>query len=520
MVTLKEIWSEDEKVLGCARSDILSKLPRRLSHSILKWAEISPHAPAVVGNASTLTYAALQQAVTESIEFLKSKGVRPGDRVMLVAENGIALMCLFVALSEMDAIAAVINARLSERELGLIQQDCDPRIVLFTTDDSTDAQAHGKRLGALADQLSFAKVATSTEFEASPETVHADPAEQVLAMIYTTGTTGSPKGVMLTHQNLSFVAFISGQLRGISPGDAVYGVLPMSHAFGLSAVCSAVLFGGGCIHLVSRFDAGKAIRTIAEKNLVGFLGVPTMFALMLEKLKDLPDWQAGKLRFMYSGGSPLDPDLKLRVEQQFGLPMHNGYGLTETGPTISQTRLYLPLDNCSVGYPLPGVETKVVSDTGEVLPANEVGELWVKGPNIMKGYFRKPEQTAEVLIDDWFNTGDLVSKDDTGAIHIAGRTKELIIRSGFNVYPPEVEAVLSSHPDVSLCAVLGEIVDGDEMIVAYVQLVAGRALKPAVLIDYARRTLSGYKIPGRIEILDQLPTAPSGKILKHQLKSI
>ena len=241
---------------------------------------------------------------------------------------------------------------------------------------------------------------------------------------------------------------------------------------------------------------------------------------MLEKLKDLPDWQAGKLRFMYSGGSPLDPDLKLRVEQQFGLPMHNGYGLTETGPTISQTRLYLPLDNCSVGYPLPGVETKVVSDTGEVLPANEVGELWVKGPNIMKGYFRKPEQTAEVLIDDWFNTGDLVSRDETGAIHIAGRTKELIIRSGFNVYPPEVEAVLSSHPDVSLCAVLGKIVDGDEMIVAYVQLVAGRALKPAVLIDYARRSLSGYKIPGRIEILDQLPTAPSGKILKHQLKSI
>ena len=177
MVTLKEIWSEDEKVLGCARSDILSKLPRRLSHSILKWAEISPHAPAVVGNATTLTYAALQQAVTESIEFLKSKGVRPGDRVMLVAENGIALMCLFLALSEMDAIAAVINARLSERELGLIQQDCDPRIVVFTTDDSTDAQAHGKRLGALADQLSFAKVATSTEFEASPETVHADPAE-------------------------------------------------------------------------------------------------------------------------------------------------------------------------------------------------------------------------------------------------------------------------------------------------------------------------------------------------------
>ena len=520
MVTLNQIWTEDEKVLGCPRSEILSKLPRRLSHPILRWAEISPNALAVVGNDTTMTYKALQRAVSESIEFLENKGVRSGDRVMLVAENGTALMCLFLALSEMNAIAAVINARLSERELGLIQEDCDPRLLVFTTDDSSDAQAHGKRHSASIDRLSFAQVATSEKFETLPETVHADPAEQVLAMIYTTGTTGRPKGVMLTHQNLSFVAFISGKLRGISPGDAVYGVLPMSHAFGLSAVSAAVLLGGGCIHLVSRFDAGKAIRAIVEHNLVGFLGVPTMFALMLERLKDLPDWQAGKLRFMFSGGSPLDPDLKSRVEQKFGLPIHNGYGLTETGPTISQTRLYLPLDNCSVGYPLPGVETKVLSEVGEMLPKNQVGELWVKGPNIMKGYFRKPEQTAEVLIDDWFNTGDLVSIDETGAIHIAGRAKELIIRSGFNVYPPEVEAVLSSHPDVSLCAVLGEDVEGDEVIVAYIQPVEGRSIKPAELIDYARSSLSGYKVPGRIEILDQLPTAPSGKILKHQLKSI
>ena len=529
MVTLNEIWAEDEKVLGCSRSEILSKLPRRLSHAILKWAETSPDATAIVGNHNSLSFQELQQAVKESITFLKDKGVRPGDRVMLVAENGTGLMCLFLALSEMDAIGAVINARLSERELDLIQQDCDPRLVVFTCDDSPDAEAHGKRLGATPDQLSFAGVSTFAARDVAPEVVCADPAEQVLAMIYTTGTTGTPKGVMLTHQNLSFIAFISGQLRGIRPGDGVYGVLPMSHVFGLSAVSSAVLFGGGCVYLVSRFDAEKAIKAIVDEGLVGFLGVPTMFALMLEKLKDVTDWKAGKLKFMYSGGAPLDPDLKSRVEEKFGLPMHNGYGLTETGPTISQTRLYLPLDNCSVGYPLPGEETRVVGKSGESLPANEVGELWVKGPNVMKGYFRKPEQTAEVLIDGWFNTGDLVFTDETGAIHIAGRSKELIIRSGFNIYPPEVEAVLSSHPDVSLCAVLGEKAasgemskgntGGDETVVAYVQLVEGKTTTPEALIDYARLSLSGYKVPGRVEIMDQLPTAPSGKILKHQLKS-
>ena len=519
MNTLNEIWTEDERVLGCARSEILSQLPRRLSHAILQWAESSPDATAIVGYQSALSYRELRTAVREAIEYLASQGVRPGDRVMVVAENSIALMCLFLALSEMNAICAVINARLSERELGLIFEDCDPRVVLFTIADSQDAEAHAVRLLGVTARLSFSKLAATACRDVEPEQTYDDPAEQVLAMIYTTGTTGTPKGVMLTHQNLSFIAFISGQLRGIRPGDGVYGVLPMSHVFGLSAVSSAVLFGGGCIHLVARFDPEQAIHAIAEEGLVGFLGVPTMFALMLEKLKDISNWHPGKLRFMYSGGAPLDADLKFRVQEKFGLPLHNGYGLTETGPTISQTRLYLPLDNCSVGYPLPGEEIKVLGSHGEHIPAGEVGELWVKGPNVMKGYFRKPIQTAEVLKDGWFNTEDLVFVDETGAIHIAGRSKELIIRSGFNVYPPEVEAVISSHPSVSLCAVLGEKFAGDEIVIAYVQLAEGKTATEEILISYARKSLSGYKVPGRVKIMDELPTAPSGKILKHQLRS-
>jgi long-chain acyl-CoA synthetase len=517
--TLNDIWAEDEKVLGCARSDILSRLPRRLSHAILQWAESSPEATAIVGHQSALSFQELRSAVSEAIEYLENQGVRPGDRVMIVAENSIALMCLFLAMSEMDAICAVINARLSERELNLIFEDCDPRVMIFTIDDSQDAKAHANRLAGIPAQLSFSKLASTTFRDVDPEPTFDDPAEQVLAMIYTTGTTGTPKGVMLTHQNLSFIAFISGQLRGIRPGDGVYGVLPMSHVFGLSAVSSAVLFGGGCIHLVARFDPEKAIQTIVEKGLVGFLGVPTMFALMLEKLKDIADWKPGELRFMYSGGAPLDPDLKFRVQEKFGLPLHNGYGLTETGPTISQTRLYLPLDNCSVGYPLPGEEIKILGSHGELMPAGEVGELWVKGPNVMKGYFRKPTQTAQVIKDGWFNTEDLVCVDETGAIHIAGRSKELIIRSGFNVYPPEVEAVISSHPSVSLCAVLGEKAGTDEIVVAYVQLAEGKSTTEAALISYARESLSGYKVPSRVQIMDLLPTAPSGKILKHQLRS-
>jgi len=170
-----------------------------------------------------------------------------------------------------------------------------------------------------------------------------------------------------------------------------------------------------------------------------------------------------------------------------------------------------------VGYCLPGVEIKLLSQDGQAVGDGDIGELWVKGPNIMKGYFRKPELTAEVIRDGWFNTADLVFQDPSGAINIAGRTKELIIRSGFNVYPPEVEAVLVSHPAVSLCAVLGRKIDGDEEIVAYVQPVEGKVIDVEALLRYARDYLAGYKLPSRVLIRQQLPTAPSGKILKHQL---
>jgi acyl-CoA synthetase (AMP-forming)/AMP-acid ligase II len=199
------------------------------------------------------------------------------------------------------------------------------------------------------------------------------------------------------------------------------------------------------------------------------------------------------------------------------MPLHNGYGLTESGPTISQARLYAPLDNCSVGYQLPGVDIKLLDKAGQEVEAGEIGELWAKGPNIMKGYFRQPVLTAEVIKDGWFNTADLAFQDAMGAINIAGRTKELIIRSGFNVYPPEVEAVLSSHPDVSLCAVVGRSIAGDEEIVAFIQAVDGKVIDVEGLLMFARERLTGYKVPTRIVFQAQLPTAPSGKILKHQL---
>lgn len=514
---LDQVAVSDEAALGCSGNEVLKRLPKRLSHGVLAWAERTPKQLAVISAAGSLTYAELSGAVEECKAWLQVHGIRAGDRVMLIAENGPGLMALFLAISELDAIAAVINARLSDREIDLIAADCDPALIVCTVDDSPESKLHAARLGCALARLSIATFEYVGR-QSIPEPTSDDPADLVLAMIYTTGTTGTPKGVMLTHQNLMFIAYVSGKLRGIEAGDEIYCVLPMSHVFGLSAVSSSALFAGGCVHLVPRFNAADVLRAISDEPIKGFLGVPTMYAMMLEAMPE--QWSPRSLRFMYSGGSPLDPDLKRRVESRFGLTLNNGYGLTETGPTICQTRQAFPLSNTSVGYCLPGEEIRVVDKDGEVVEPGSVGELWVKGPNVMKGYFRKPEITAEVLKDGWFNTGDLVFQDGTGAINISGRSKELIIRSGFNIYPPEVEAVLTDFPTVSLCAVLGELVDGDEQVVAYIQPATGFMVDQDALLRHARQYLAGYKVPSRIVVMEALPTAPSGKILKHQLKGL
>lgn len=445
---------------------------------------------------------------------LQQLGVVSGDRVMVLAENGTSLVVLFLAISELQATTAVINPRLSGSEILLIRNDCQPRLELYCAAESTNAADHAKNRDCTKIGICGHEVLAFVHGESQPFEVDDDP---VAAMIYTTGTTGSPKGVMLTHRNLAFIADVSGKLRGINAGDKVYCVLPMSHVFGLSAVCCSVLFAAGTVRLVPRFDAAKVVADLQAEPVVGFLGVPTMYAMMLESL-GTDEFRASDLRFMYAGGSPLDPGLKSRVEEKFGLPLHNGYGLTESGPTICQTRLYAPLANCSVGFALPGVDIRIQRENGDLVTKGEVGELWARGPNIMKGYFGKPEMTAQVLVDGWFNTGDLVFEDNEGCINIAGRSKELIIRSGFNVYPPEIEAVITSYPGIALAAVLGRQAGGDEEIVAFVQAEAGKDIQPEALKAYLREHLTGYKIPAEIRMVSELPAAVSGKILKHQLK--
>ena len=279
---------------------------------------------------------------------------------------------------------------------------------------------------------------------------------------------------------------------------------------------------GACLHVVARFDAARALAALAHDGLTIFQGVPAMYARMLEQLPAGARVTAPRLRYLYAGGSPLDRTLKAAVEQRFGLPLHNGYGLTECSPTVSQTRLAAPRDDTSVGPPIPGIGVRIVKPDGADADPDGVGELWVRGPNVMKGYYRDPEATADAITaDGWLRTGDLARLAPDGALFIVGRLKELIIRSGLNVYPIEVETVLNAHPAVSQSVVVGrELPDGNEDVIAFVELAANRDATAAELAAFASDRLAPYKRPSEIRVMRALPASATGKVLRGQLKAL
>jgi long-chain acyl-CoA synthetase len=484
------------------------------------WARTAPAKVAVATADATHDWADLERQRLAWAERLRNAGVRPGDRVLVIGENGPAAIAMIFAVLSLRAWLVNVNARLSAREVAAIHAHAGARLAVFLT-DSSDARAHAERMSAMAwDEPGWGPVAATRAQEATAEPVSDDPASDVAALLYTTGTTGEPKGVMLTHANLMFIARNSRALRRLEPRDRVYGLLPISHVYGLASVCLGTLFSGASLHPQARFQPAAAADFLRRHELTVCQGVPAMYAKLLEHLRaeGRRAFEAPALRFLYAGGSPLAPQLKRDVEAFFGLPLHNGYGLTEASPTLTQTRPESPRDDCSVGPAIPGVELRVVDREGHDVPRGQPGELWARGPNVMKGYYRAPEATAQALRPGgWLATGDIARQGDDGAYFIEGRLKELIIRSGFNVFPVEVEAVLNAHPEVVQSAVVGRSVAGDEEVVAFVELVPGARVTPEELVAFAGRSLAPYKRPAEVVVMAALPAAPSGKVLKGQL---
>jgi acyl-CoA synthetase (AMP-forming)/AMP-acid ligase II len=335
-------------------------------------------------------------------------------------------------------------------------------------------------------------------------------------LLYTTGTTGAAKGVMLTHGNLRFAGAASAALRAMTPADTLYGVLPMTHVFGLASMLMAAAHAGAAIRLEARFAPDRLLAAL-RSGVTVFPGVPQMHGLLMAHVaaSGAGRLEGTALRYVSSGGAPLDPAWKRRAEGFYGLPLQNGYGMTESTAGICGTRNAIGDPDISVGPPLPGIE--VALDRSKAADP-DVGEILTRGPHVMAGYHRAPDLSAEVLdAEGWLRTGDLGRIDGEGRLHVVGRCKELIIRGGFNVYPPEVEAALNDHPDVIQCAVVGRAVDGDEEVLAFVQCLDPDALDVAALHAFAATRLTAYKRPRRIVAARALPAAPTGKILKHKL---
>lgn len=506
-------------------NELLNRLPSRVSRFPFLWADKTPQAPAYLDGGRVCTYFDLLKMIEEAATALKSWGVRPGDRVLLLNENCVQAIAIILAAQEIDAWPVPVNANLTAAEIAQIEAHCKPRRVLYTSSFSAAAEAHARSRGA--ESLDGGRLGTLhiglLNRDCAPELVHSDPVLQTAVLLYTTGTTGHPKAVMLSHRNLQYNAVIGAQIRQITSADRLYGSLSIAHVFGLASMALMALYAGASAWLTQRYSPENLLEALERGGVTVLQAVPAMYARLLKHLKAAERGQiAHRLRYMQAGGSPMDPDLKKRTEALFGLPLHNSYGLTESSPTISITRIEAPRDDTSVGQALPGVDIRLVDTGNKDVPSGQQGEMWARGPNIMLGYYKNPEETLKTVVSGgWLRTGDLAVQDSDCSLRIVGRAKEIIIRSGFNVHPEEVEAALAAHPAVARVAVVGcPTEDGDEEPVAFVEPMPGSALDEALLKEFLIDKLVGYKRPSRYVFLTALPGSPTGKTLRQKLKAM
>lgn len=463
---------------------------------VAHWAQARPDAPAIIDDQESVSFAELDRRVAGLAATIESAGLGRGARIAVVGANSIGTAVALLAVWRAGAAVALVNERLAQPE--------QERLIGF-------ADVAGVLSCSPADGGAALRLRDMAHDGAAP--AHGDSA----LIFFTSGTTGAPKGVMLAHDNLDFVAHGIAARRGIGPDDCAIAALPLTHAFGLTSVLLGALCAGASVRILSRFQPDEVIADLENGGVTLFNGVPTMFARLCDRLEARSAPLANtSLRFIGSGGSPLSPALVDRVSQWMLLPLHSGYGMSEAGPTITMTDGADDPRTAGVGFPLPGVSLSVRDSGGAAMPTGHPGEVYARGPGIMRGYFKAPELTCDTVdAEGWLRTGDLGQVDRDGALHLLGRQKEMIIRSGFNVYPLEIEALVDEDPAVEQCAVVGYPKGEDEGIALFVKLRDVDALD-AVLTRLTAR-IAPYKRPTRAIIVDDFPTTLAGKVIKPQL---
>ena len=478
-----------------------------------------PGHPAVRMDDMVLGYSDLQEAAGRVVSLLSSLGVAPGDRVGIMLPNVPAFPVAFYGALGAGAVVVPMNPLLKSREVAYYLGDSGAKVLFAwhtaAAEAAKGAAASGTRVVVVDDP--DARSLLAGLFPVHTRAERADDDDAVI--LYTSGTTGQPKGAELTHANLTRNAELTAQtLIGAGPDDVVMGCLPLFHVFGLTCALNAAVFGGSMLTLLPNFEPARALEIIGRDRVTIFEGVPTMYAGMLHDPAGA-DTDTSSLRVCISGGAAMPAEIMRGFEQAFGCMILEGYGLSETSPVASFNHPNRVRKPGSIGTPVEGVQMCIVGADGARLPVGEVGEIAIKGHNLMRGYWHNPEATAEAIKDGWFSTGDLARTDSGGYFYIVDRKKDLIIRGGFNVYPREVEEVLYEHPAVAEAAVIG-IPDpalGEE-IGAAVTLMPGATCTPEELSAFVKERIAPYKYPRRTWIVPGLPKGPTGKILRREVK--
>lgn len=477
--------------------------------------------PAIIFENEELTYAGLQSWVDRAAHALGGLGIGRGDRVALFLPNIPEFAVAYLAVQKLGAFAVSTNVMLTAEELGYLLQDSGSS-TLFTSAALAaswkplagtglrvilcEGEEHGvetlQRLTEAAPAMPFGAV------ELEPE----DPA----VILYTSGTTGRQKGATLSHANLVSNSFAAVHAQHITPDDRLLLFLPLFHVFGQNAILNTALQGAATVVLQRRFDPRATPELIERARVTMFFAVPTIYITLLNA--DLDPKRFASVRYYFSAAATMPVEVARRWEAAFGQTIMEGYGLTETSPFASYNHIWQHRAG-SVGTPIENVEIRVLDAEDRPVEAGVWGEICIKGPNVMLGYWNRPVDTAEAIRDGWFHSGDVGYMDDDGYIYLVDRTKDMINSAGFKIWPREVEEVLFEHPAIKECAVVGMTDElKGEIPAVYLVLREGASLTTEEFEAYCRQRLAAYKVPRHVQFVDALPKNPTGKILKRVLR--
>ncbi|MBE2202572.1 MAG: long-chain fatty acid--CoA ligase [Anaerolinea sp.] len=500
----------------------------------------NPTKTAVVFGATRLSYAQINGAANQIANGLKAAGIVKGDKVALSCPNLPYFPMVYYGILKAGATVVPLNVLLKHREIAYHLQDSDAKAYFCFegTPQLPMGQEGWAGFNEAADCAHFWLI-TGNPAAPSPidgamtlgqmmavqpptfDTVQTEALDTAV-ILYTSGTTGQPKGAELSHSNIFMNAFVVRELFQQRKDDIQLVTLPLFHSFGQTVQLNAGFLGGHTLVFLARFDPAAAFQALQDENVTIFCGVPTMFWALL----NYPDAEkfdlekiARTLRLGASGGASLPVEVIKGVEERFKLPLLEGYGLSETSPVACFLRMDMERKPGSIGIPIWGVEMRIVDANDNDVPQGEPGEIIIRGHNIMKGYYKRPEETAKAFRNGWFHTGDVATKDTDGYYYIVDRIKDMIIRGGFNVYPREIEEVLMTHPDVSLAAVIGvPHAEYGQEIKAFIVPKEGSEPTPEAIIAWAKEEMAAYKYPRLVEIRETLPMTATGKILKTELR--